>query len=89
MSNYRNKKLDAFYIKRGMTGKIRLFFLVLRDPWLAVRVIEEFRAEHGEAEAKLCSHTEKLAERTSELADARMEITRLKEELLRLRHGQI
>jgi len=68
-----------------MTGKIRTFFLVLRDPWLAVQVMDEFREEHGKLEAKLVSLRQSFAERTSDLADARMEIARLKEEALERR----
>ena len=70
--------MDAFTIKVGWTGKIRMFFLVMRDPWLAVRIIEDFREECGKLEAKAAEMKTKAAAAVSDLADAKMEIARLK-----------
>jgi len=80
MSNYRNEELKVFDIKNSLLGKIRLFFIVLTHPWVAVQVINEFMEECGKLQAGLTETKLILADRTEELADAKMEISRLKEE---------
>jgi len=83
MFNCRNKKLDIFNIKNGSTGKIRLFFSILNNPWLTLQAINEFREECGKLEAELTEMKLKAADAISSLANAKMEIARLKEEALK------
>jgi len=78
MFNCRNKKVDVFAIKTGRIEKIRLFFFILKNPWLTMQIIDEFRYEYGKLEEKLVEAQLKAAEAISNHADAIIEISRLK-----------
>jgi hypothetical protein len=81
MFNYRNNAVNAYSIKIGSTGKIRLFFTILNHPWAALQAIIEFKADQEKLEENLVSLQIKLAE--EKLAN-----TKLREEIYELKKGK-